>query len=252
MISYFKMKLDRKQQHQEEAYYLPYHWLVDDEYSRGGRLYFGYLRFCAEQVYEIQRGIILDAGCGDARFFGELVKSGYRGSLHGADYSERALELARIFVPQAEFLCADVAVLPYKEEFFDRVFLIETLEHIPPENISKVMNELRRVLKPEGKLIITVPSSYYGVPSAASKHYQHFTPASLIESVRDCFEVEKLLGQDRVGFHPLKIIDKLADNGIFLIKPLRRFYVNYVWKRYFNLCNPDRGRRLMIVLKKRF
>src|SRR4029453_16921229 len=46
--------------------------------------------------------------------------------------------------------------LPFADESFDLVALLDTVEHIPDE--LGVFEECRRVLKPGGKLLITVPA----------------------------------------------------------------------------------------------
>ena len=48
--------------------------------------------------------------------------------------------------------------LPFKDNTFDKVIGIEIMEHI--KNTHNLMQELRRVLKPKGKIELTVP--YHG------------------------------------------------------------------------------------------
>jgi len=52
----------------------------------------------------------------------------------------------------------DAEKLPFPNEYFDVVLCIETLEHLmePP----KAANEIKRVLKPSGKIILTTPSKH--------------------------------------------------------------------------------------------
>ena len=54
---------------------------------------------------------------------------------------------------------ADATALPYKEAFFDRVSAISTIEHIPDNGDSLAIRQMARVLKPGGRLVITVPFS---------------------------------------------------------------------------------------------
>lgn len=49
----------------------------------------------------------------------------------------------------------DACTLPVKDNSFDIVFCIETLEHI--KNDKNALKELNRILKPAGKLLLTVP-----------------------------------------------------------------------------------------------
>ncbi|MEK7606193.1 MAG: class I SAM-dependent methyltransferase [Patescibacteria group bacterium] len=240
--------LSSKQEKQEKAYATPYHWLIDPATEKG-RLYFGYINFCSAFAKDVS-GPILDAGCGDGRLLGVLRETTKNTKLYGVDYSESALRFARAFVPGATFSADDLAHLLYSNDFFDQIYLIETLEHIPPEHIETLVRELKRVLRKGGTLVVTVPSSLMGEPSAESKHYQHFTPESLRGALGNEFHIEKMHGQNKDGFHPLKIFYRLIDNPWFEIKPLRRFYNTRVWPRYFNICEPERGRRLIAICTK--
>jgi SAM-dependent methyltransferase len=51
----------------------------------------------------------------------------------------------------------DARKLPYEDAAFDSIFSISVLEHIPDDGDRVAMGELSRVLKPGGKLAITVP-----------------------------------------------------------------------------------------------
>ncbi|MBM2817615.1 MAG: Methyltransferase type 12 [Parcubacteria group bacterium] len=240
-----------KQKLQEVSYKTPYHWFSDDALSQNGRLYFGYLNFCVSIVKKFGNGSILDAGCGDGRFLGQVAKLGDNYSLFGADYSERAIEFARLLVPQGQFSTSNLSKLQYGSNSFDAVFLIETLEHIEPSNISMILKESSRVLKKDGVLIVTVPSSLQGIPPSGSKHYQHFTTKSLTETASEYFRVDTIFGQDRACFHILKLLYKLIDNKFIDIKPLRKFYNKHIWTRYFNVCDKEKGRRLIAIFKKK-
>lgn len=232
-----------KQQVQEDAYSIPAHWLIPDRWSQKGRLYFGYLDRCCSFLSETPKDArILDAGCGDGRFLKELLDAGYT-NIYGTDYSARALSFASLFVPEAKLVESELQHLPYDDGFFDKIFLIETLEHIPPEEIPAVLKEFARILAPHGELIVTVPSLLLGPPTP--KHYQHFTPDSLTATLLPVFSISALYGQDRGGFHPLKVLYRLIDNKLWDIVALRTYYNKRVWPKVFNICEAENGRRLI-------
>ena len=52
------------------------------------------------------------------------------------------------------FLARIEAGLP--ENSFDRVYSISVIEHIPPEEISSLMQEIRRILRPGGMAVMTI------------------------------------------------------------------------------------------------
>ncbi len=68
--------------------------------------------------------------------------------LHGLPYASR-----RVTAP-AEFIQADCLALPYDSEF-DAVGAFDVLEHIDPD--AQALAEMRRVLRPGGVLLLTVP-----------------------------------------------------------------------------------------------
>ncbi len=55
----------------------------------------------------------------------------------------------------------DVIKLPYPDNYFDAITSISVIEHISDMGDSLAMKEMWRVLKPGGKLVITVPCSKY-------------------------------------------------------------------------------------------
>ena len=104
---------------------------------------------------------ILDIGCGR----GELVLAcAERGCLAlGIDYSASAIDVAKEIMASdntrsahrgVEFERMDARELRYQDGFFDCVFMIDVAEHIRPEELHEVFDELRRVIRPGGKIII--------------------------------------------------------------------------------------------------
>ena len=51
----------------------------------------------------------------------------------------------------------DARHMTYPDAFFDRIFSISVLEHIPDQGDSEAMREIARVLKPGGVVTLTVP-----------------------------------------------------------------------------------------------
>lgn len=94
---------------------------------------------------------ILDIGSGAGNMAHHLA---HYGQVIGLDYVSRPLAVAHgrgLDVCQA---AGDG--LPFADDSFDLVALLDTVEHIPDE--FGVFAECRRVLKPGGKLIVTVPA----------------------------------------------------------------------------------------------
>ena len=97
-------------------------------------------------------GNLLDFGCGDGQFL--HLASKYCAKAYGVDVSEHAIEKARDRFPELEFeIFQTEKGIPYANNYFDTVSAIEVLEHIL--DIEAVLEELNRVLKPGGHLLIT-------------------------------------------------------------------------------------------------
>lgn len=235
---------------QEKQYSIPYHWILNENEFRG-RKYFGYLSLAIEKAkkHGLQDAArVLDAGCGDGRFIACLNEVGYE--VEGMDYSQQAVAFARLLLPINTIHVADLTETPNPELHgkYDAVFLIETLEHIHPDNVAIILKNLKKMIKPGGILIITVPSTNLKLHQ---KHYQHFTAESLREYTQKEFHVAETLGYASVKHPFLRAIYKLTDNRYWVIKPLSHWYNKNIWKKHLNSCSESHGEGLLTVLKKK-
>jgi SAM-dependent methyltransferase len=120
------------------------------------------------------------------------------------------VDLAEADVPGMETAVADVRELPFPDEHVDQVLLVSTLEHVGADNerygldtpgdrfaVGKALRELRRVLRPDGSLLVTVP---VGEPEDYGWFRQDDVRGWTHEFVRTGFFVEELetyeLGED--------------------------------------------------------
>jgi ubiquinone/menaquinone biosynthesis C-methylase UbiE len=98
---------------------------------------------------------ILDFGCGAGQWY-EFFKE-KKVQYFGVDFSEKLIEVAKAKYPDANFQVIDGINLPFESEFFDKVYAIAVFHHLPSEKIRiLVLKEIKRVLKKEGMLILTV------------------------------------------------------------------------------------------------
>lgn len=101
---------------------------------------------------------ILDLGCGNGR----LVKlfEDLRINYTGIDISPNLISEAMQDFGENDrqkFVVGDALNLPFADNSFDKVYSIAFFHHIPSKKMRiQVMNELKRVLKPEGILLLTV------------------------------------------------------------------------------------------------
>jgi len=98
---------------------------------------------------------ILDLGCGNGRLV-ELFKD-KQVEYVGVDGSEKLIEIAKKKYPGRNFQVADALNLPFPNNYFDKIFCIAVLPHIPSQRFRlQVAKEARRVLKPGGIFIVSV------------------------------------------------------------------------------------------------
>ncbi len=98
---------------------------------------------------------VLDLGCGNGRWFPVFREK--KVEYFGVDFSKKLVQIAKEKFPESNFLVADALNLPFPENFFDKIYSIAVLHHIPSEIFRiKFLKEAKRVLKKEGKLILTV------------------------------------------------------------------------------------------------
>ena len=102
---------------------------------------------------------LLDAGCGLGWPLKVLTET--RGARAvGADIDLGRLARARREVRgDVPLLAADVTRLPFPDDTFDKVLLSEVLEHVPDDLAG--VHEVRRVLRPDGVVAVTVPNHDY-------------------------------------------------------------------------------------------
>ncbi len=97
----------------------------------------------------------LDLGCGDGRFSSMLADAVM--TVTGADVAEAALARARRRNPA---LCFErvpfEGELPFEDGAFELVWASEVIEHVA--DTARWLSEVRRVLAPHGRLLVTTPS----------------------------------------------------------------------------------------------
>ena len=98
---------------------------------------------------------VLDAGCGTGVLTREMVHCvGETGSVTGVDLSESMLGVARQACPGVDFQQGNVNELPFEDLSFDVVVSSFMLMFVPDP--TKVVSEMRRVLRPGGRIVVSV------------------------------------------------------------------------------------------------
>jgi SAM-dependent methyltransferase len=129
----------------------------------------------------------LDAACGEG--YGSALLASDAARVAGVDIDSKAIEHARARYGShagLSFHEADCTKLPFDDDEFDRVVSFETLEHL--EAHDELLAEFRRVLKPDGLLILSSPDKAVYTDELKTENEFHVR-----ELYRD--ELETLLGR---------------------------------------------------------
>lgn len=101
---------------------------------------------------------ILEVGYGSGVFMPELCR--HCDELHGIDIHERASDVQARLAEHgvnAHLRSASAESLPYDDAMFDCAVAVSSLEFVP--EIELAARELKRVLRPEGSLVLVTPGS---------------------------------------------------------------------------------------------
>jgi ubiquinone/menaquinone biosynthesis C-methylase UbiE len=137
---------------------------------------------------------VLDVACGSG--FGLEMLRAVGARPIGVDYAGETLSEIRAHQPAAALLRADATRLPLRTASVDHVVSFETIEHVP--DATALVREIRRVLRPGGRLILSTPNRAFGPPqrhTANRFHVREFTADELRGLLRECFSEVQLFGQ---------------------------------------------------------
>lgn len=160
--------------------------------------------------YHPEKGALLDIGAGTGDFLAIAKDSGW--NITGIEPNENAKKLA---LSKGVLFEKDIESID--NQLFDVITMWHVLEHVP--DVTHQIKELKRLLKPNGTIIIAVPNyksfdaEYYGKFWAAydvPRHLWHFSKTS----------IEKLVSRENMKL--IKILPMVFDS----------FYVSLLSEKY--------------------
>jgi SAM-dependent methyltransferase len=151
----------------------------------------------------------LDLGCGEGGFTAELAA--VVAGVVGAEVAEAAVQRARARHPSLEFRLVPLdGELPFTEHSFDLVWSSEVIEHVA--DTARWLSEVRRVLAPGGRLLLTTPSHGRGrlalggiarYSEPLGDHLHLYTRRSLRELLRE-FGFDQVSVRTAGGVAPMR------------------------------------------------
>lgn len=149
---------------------------------------------------------ILDLGCGKGRFSRKIKDYGFL-NIIGVDPSIELIKIAEKNNKDIKFIQASATGMPFKNNEFDFLICVETLEQIP--NTEKAIQEMARVLKPGGKVLVIDKN-------ILSLHPSYFVPT---------FFWKIFLENTNKAFY--------SKNFVFKVKYFIPWKLNKIFKKYF-------------------
>lgn len=157
---------------------------------------------------DLKPGKLLDVGCGDGKFLNRMKPHGW--AVDGVDFDSKAIANAKIKYG-LDLHCGDLHGVKFADQTFDAVTMSHVIEHLPDP--LKLLQELWRILKTGGRLVVTTPNSagfghqkfgayWFGIDPP--RHLKIYSPRTL----RSCAE--------RIGFKEIKTKTTAANADIFL------------------------------------
>jgi ubiquinone/menaquinone biosynthesis C-methylase UbiE len=145
--------------------------------------------------------VVLDGGCGIG-YFSARIKNTVS-YIAGVDIDQASLTSAKAFAG-GDFVRADVRVLPFKNDAFNKVLLTEILEHL--ENEARALDEVKRVARNGAEVVITVP---------CTEGLLSFTPLRLLGHDKPGIEFHH-----RYGYSKKQMSELLTRHGFAVEKTL--------------------------------
>lgn len=128
-----------------------------------------YAEMALERLSVQEGETVLEIGFGPGHCLQRIAQSvGDKGKAFGIDISLGMLEVTRKrlgraqLITRVELCCGDATNLPYVNNVFDAVFMSFTLELFDTPEIPQVLEEVKRVLKPNGRLGVASMSKENG------------------------------------------------------------------------------------------
>ncbi len=189
--------------------------------------------YLANKIFELlephSNGMHLDIGCGTGNYTMALAAKGL--NFTGVDPSEKMLDLAHAKAPHIQWRVGSAENIPADNDTFDNIIATLTLHHW--NDLNAGFNELHRVLKNHGKIVI-----YTSCPSQMQHYWlNNYFPnmmAHSIERMPSLDQVRAALSQAQLTVthtEPYHVTRELQDLVLYAGKERPELYFNEQYRK---------------------
>lgn len=184
---------------------------------------------------------LLDAGCAHGRLVPTLLKHDLKKENYtGIDISENLINKAKELFSDMHFDIGDVCNLPYQDNMFDVTISSAVLHHIPSQELRvQMIQELVRVTKPGGKIILLVWNAF---------HFPHLWKPIAISYIKALFT----FGKQGPGDMHLPFFGKDTKRyvHVFTIRSLKNLFVGILGSNNQTVEIKNTGKNFFIIFHR--
>ncbi len=157
---------------------------------------YGRERVCASIIDTKVNGRTLNIGAGEMQWIENILFVRNK-EFFSSDLDQKNLGKENKAVNK---VCADATKLPFKDNYFSQVIILDVLEHI--KDHEKALEEINRVLKKGGRLAICVPNDTvlsYLNPVRYVQHERHYTIKGIVSLLKKKgFKIKSIFAGGRI------------------------------------------------------
>lgn len=193
---------------------------------------------------------VLDVGCGNGMLAQVMYVNRYKPELFvGIDIREsmiKALLNRKVNFP-VDGIILDLRTesIPYPDNTFDLVTCYELIEHFHPTYLDFFLAEIKRVLKPEGTLLLSTPN--YDGKHKAGNHVHEFREGELEGFLSQYFKIEKKHG---TFASQREIYPVLTGSEKTVFDSLKPWFDSNILSVIFASLHPSQSRNILWICRK--
>jgi ubiquinone/menaquinone biosynthesis C-methylase UbiE len=167
---------------------------------------------CIERCVSISGKTVVDAGCGDMSFSRQLASLGATVLAIDPDPIQAKRNRSAEPISGVKYFETGAEQLPARDAEIDGVFFVYSLHHVPEQQIPAVLDEVCRVLKPDGFVMVIEPLDCPLLDVMSLFHDEQAARRTVLKALREAwqpaFAVNRMMTYH--NFRPFASFDDFA------------------------------------------